>query len=142
MDRATRRLHLSRLPPIHVATPPGVSAKKGIHDLAADSKAVDQAANALQKGEKAVILIRGSALKERGLKLAGRISAKTGARIACDYLAPHIQRGAGRVVVERIPYWAEDIAEFSAGGRTSHPSGGKAPNNLLCISRQNKLADT
>jgi acetolactate synthase-1/2/3 large subunit len=77
--------------------------------VASDAKAVDQAANALQKGEKAVILIRGSALKERGLKLAGRISAKTGARIACDYLPPHIQRGAGRVVVERIPYWVEDI---------------------------------
>ena len=70
---------------------------------AADAKAVDQAAKALKTGKKAVILIRGSALKERGLKTAGRISAKTGARIVCDTLAPRIQRGAGRVVVERIP---------------------------------------
>jgi acetolactate synthase I/II/III large subunit len=45
---------------------------------AADAKAVDQAAKALKTGKKAVILIRGSALKERGLKTAGRISAKTG----------------------------------------------------------------
>jgi acetolactate synthase-1/2/3 large subunit len=94
---------------------------------AADAKAVDQAANALQKGEKAVILIRGSALKERGLKLAGRISAKTGARIACDYLAPHIQRGAGRVVVERIPYWAEDIVEFLRGVEHLILVGAKPP---------------
>jgi len=39
----------------------------------------------------------------------------TGARIVCDTLAPRIQRGAGRVVVERIPYLAEDIVAFLEG---------------------------
>src|SRR5260370_21827414 len=82
---------------------------------AADAKAVDEAANALRTGKKAAILIRGSALKEPGLKTAGRISAATGARIFCDTLAPRIQRGAGRVVAERIPYWSEDIVEFLNG---------------------------
>jgi acetolactate synthase I/II/III large subunit len=92
-----------------------------------DAKAVDQAANALRTGKKAVILIRGSALKERGLKLAGRISAKTGARIVSDTFTPRIQGGAGRVVVERIPYWAEDIVEFLQGVEHLILVGTKAP---------------
>jgi acetolactate synthase-1/2/3 large subunit len=92
---------------------------------------VDQAANALQTGKKAVILIRGSALKEQGLKLAGRISAKTGARIACDTLAPRIQRGAGRVIVERIPYWAEDMVAFLQGVEHLILVGAKPPTTFF-----------
>ena len=64
---------------------------------------------------KTMMLIRGAALKERGLNAAGRIAAATGARIACDTFAPRCQRGAGRVEVERIPYFAEQIVEFMKG---------------------------
>ena len=78
-------------------------------------------------GRKAAILIRGSALKEPGLKAAGRISAKTGARIFCDTLAPRIQRGAGRVVAERIPYLAEEILEFLQGLEELILVGAKPP---------------
>ena len=62
-----------------------------------------------------MLLIRGAALRERGLIAAGRIAAATGARIACDTFAPRCQRGAGRVQVERIPYFAEQIVEFMKG---------------------------
>jgi acetolactate synthase I/II/III large subunit len=92
-----------------------------------DAKAVAQAANVLRTAKKAAILIRGSALKEPGLKTAGRISAKTGARIFCDTLAPRIQRGAGRVVAERIPYLAEDIVEFLQGLEQLILVGAKPP---------------
>jgi acetolactate synthase-1/2/3 large subunit len=61
------------------------------------------------------------------LKLAGRISAKTGALIACDTLAPRIQRGAGRVVAQRLPYWAEDILEFLQGVEQLILVGAKPP---------------
>src|SRR5450755_284841 len=77
--------------------------------------AIDQAAAALRSGSKTMILIRGAALKERGLNAAGRIAATTRARIACDTFAPRWQRGAGRVEVERIPYFAEQIVEFMKG---------------------------
>jgi acetolactate synthase-1/2/3 large subunit len=75
------------------------------------SEAVDRAAKALKNGKKTAILVRGAALKERGLAAAGRIAAKSGARIMCDTFAPRLQRGAGRVVIERIPYFAEQIVE-------------------------------
>ena len=81
----------------------------------AAAEAIDQAAGALRPGGKAMILIRGAALKERGLNAAGRIAAATGARIACDTFAPRCQRGAGRVEGERIPYFAEQIVEFMKG---------------------------
>jgi acetolactate synthase-1/2/3 large subunit len=82
---------------------------------AVSTGAIDQAAAALRSGRKAMILIRGAALKEGGLHAAGRIAAATDARIACDTFAPRCQRGAGRVEVERIPYFAEQIVEFMKG---------------------------
>jgi acetolactate synthase I/II/III large subunit len=82
---------------------------------AVSDEAIEQAVGALRSSRKTVILIRGAALKERGLHAAGRIAAATGARIACDTFAPRCQRGAGRVEVERIPYFAEQIVEFMKG---------------------------
>jgi acetolactate synthase I/II/III large subunit len=79
------------------------------------AEAIEQAAGALRSGRRAMILIRGAALKERGLRAAGRIAAATSARISCDTFAPRCQRGAGRVEVERIPYFAEQIVEFMKG---------------------------
>jgi acetolactate synthase-1/2/3 large subunit len=82
---------------------------------AVSTKAVDQAAAALRSGRKTMMLIRGAALKERGLNAAGRVAAATGTRIACDTFAPRCHRGIGRVEVERIPYFAEQIVEFMKG---------------------------
>jgi acetolactate synthase I/II/III large subunit len=79
------------------------------------TEAIDQAAAVLKSGRKTMLLIRGAALRERGLDAAARIATTTGARIACDTFAPRCQRGAGRVAVERIPYFAEQIVEFMKG---------------------------
>lgn len=76
--------------------------------------AVDVTAKALKSGKKAAIIIRGKALQKRGLVAAGRIAAATGARIMCDTFAPRVERGAGLVMVERIPYFAEQIVETFA----------------------------
>ena len=90
-------------------------------------EAIDQAASALRLGRKAMILIRGAALKERGLRAAGRIAAASGARIACDTFAPRCQRGAGRVKIERIPYFAEQIVEFMKGTEQLILAGASPP---------------
>ena len=88
-------------PPLPVAGPVPVA-----------SQAVDQAAQLLRNGKRTALLLRGAPLLERGLVAAGRIAAKTGARLLCDTFAPRLQRGAGRVAVERIPYFAEQIVDF------------------------------
>src|SRR6202012_1192169 len=58
------------------------------------------------------LLMRGHVLQREGLEAAGRVAAKTGARLLCDTLAPRLARGAGRVPVEPVPYVAEQMVEF------------------------------
>lgn len=74
--------------------------------------AVDRAAAALKSGRRAAILMRGPCLFGVGLNHAGAIAEATGARLMCDTFAPRAARGAGRVLVERIPYFAEQIVGF------------------------------
>jgi acetolactate synthase-1/2/3 large subunit len=81
---------------------------------AVSDAAVDRAAKALRSGKTAAILMRGAALQPEGLGLAGRIAGATGARLLCDTFAPRLARGAGRVAVDRIPYFAEQMVEFLA----------------------------
>ena len=73
---------------------------------------VDAIAQLLSNGKRTALVLRGSAMVGAGLEAAGRIQAKTGARLLCDTFAPHAELGAGRVPVERIPYFAEQIVDF------------------------------
>ncbi len=79
------------------------------------SETVDNIARQLGGGRKAALLLRGGALVGAGLEAAGRIRSRTGARLLCDTLAPTAEAGAGRVVVERIPYFADSIVETLRG---------------------------
>ena len=94
---------------------------------AVSSSSVDAAAKALKNGKKTAILVRGAALKEKGLVAAGRIAAASGARILCDTFTPRLQRGAGRVVIERIPYFAEQMVETLANVEQLILVGSKPP---------------
>ncbi len=89
--------------------------------------AVDRAAVALRSGRRAAILLRGAVLQDEGLALAGRIAATSGARLMCDTFAPRLARGAGRVAVERIPYFAEQIVEAFASVEQLILVGAKPP---------------
>jgi acetolactate synthase-1/2/3 large subunit len=77
------------------------------------SRAIADVVKALDNGKRTAILIRDmGGLSREGLEAAGRIAAKSGARILCDTFTPRIARGAGIVALERIPYFAEQIVEF------------------------------
>ncbi len=88
-------------PPLDVSSPSRVA-----------DAAVDRVAAALKSSKRAAILMRGACLYGEGLESAGAIAASTGARLMCDTFAPRVARGAGRVIVERVPYFAEQIVEF------------------------------
>ncbi|HHM8126996.1 TPA: acetolactate synthase large subunit [Pseudomonas aeruginosa] len=75
-------------------------------------QSISDVAKLLSNGKKTAILLRGAALHGEGLEAAGRVQSKTGARLLCDTFAPHIELGAGRVPVERIPYFSEQILDF------------------------------
>jgi acetolactate synthase-1/2/3 large subunit len=58
------------------------------------------------------------ALREEALVEAGRIAAATGARLICETFTTRLQRGAGRVAVERLPYFGEQAEAYLAEFRT------------------------
>ncbi|MGB3319906.1 MAG: acetolactate synthase large subunit [Sphingopyxis granuli] len=58
------------------------------------------------------IFLGGRALREGALDQAGRVAAATGARLICETFPARLQRGAGRVAVERLPYFGEQAQEY------------------------------
>jgi acetolactate synthase-1/2/3 large subunit len=89
--------------------------------------AIDAAAQALRSGEPCALLMNGAALTEQGLVLANRIAAKTGAKLFADTFVTRIARGAGRVEIERVPYFGEQAAEVLAPYRHLILVATKAP---------------
>ncbi|WP_307437319.1 acetolactate synthase large subunit [Labrys monachus] len=89
--------------------------------------AIAQSARALRAGKPVAFLLRGEALRGRGLQAAGRIAAATGARLVCDTFTPRIERGAGRVPVERLPYRPGPAIAFLQGTATLILVGTQAP---------------
>ena len=89
--------------------------------------AVRAAAQALRSGEQALLLLAGPALHEKGLQLAGRIAAKTGAKFLAQTFNRRIERGAGRVPIERIPYPVEQALGVLAGTKHIVLAGSRVP---------------
>src|ERR671921_675697 len=67
-------------------------------------EAISEVVRALRSGEPAVLFMGGDALREPGLTLAGRIAAKTGARLLAPTLNARGERGAGRGAIDFLPY--------------------------------------
>jgi len=70
-------------------------------------QAIAEAVSTLRKPGKSALFLGSRALREDALFHAGRIAAATGARLICETLPSRIQRGPGRVAVERLPYFGE-----------------------------------
>jgi acetolactate synthase-1/2/3 large subunit len=65
---------------------------------------IQQAARVLAHGAGTMLLLAGEGVRERGLALAGAIAKKTGTRMLAQGANARMQRGAGRVPVNRLPY--------------------------------------
>ena len=68
------------------------------------AEAVMAAANAIRSGRRALLMLTGQALRADALEIAGRIAAATGLRLTAQAFNGRIERGVGRVPVERVPY--------------------------------------
>ena len=90
-------------------------------------EAISEAARVLRSGEPAVLFLGGPAVRGRGLELAGRISAGTGARLVAQTHSARKERGAGRVAPERLPYPVDAALETLAGTRHLLLVGTKTP---------------
>ncbi|HTZ34679.1 MAG TPA: acetolactate synthase large subunit, partial [Stellaceae bacterium] len=77
--------------------------------------AIEECAKVLRSGEPTLLLLTGRALREDGLALAGKICARTGARLMAQGSNARTQRGRGRVALERIPYVVDQALGVLAG---------------------------
>ena len=90
-------------------------------------EAISKAARALRSGEPVILFMGGHALREPALTLAGRIAAKTGARLLAQTLNARVERGAGRVAIDFLPYPVDGALAVLADARHLVLVGSKAP---------------
>lgn len=74
-------------------------------------------ADVLRSGEPTALLVGGSVTRETGLRAASRVATATGAKLLGETFPARIERGAGRVELERLAYLAEFIEMQLAGIR-------------------------
>lgn len=84
----------------------------GRNKVAAD--VVENAAKAIRDAKNPLLLVGGDALRAHNLEMAGRIAGKTGATIMSEGFNARLDRGAGRVQINRIPYVVELAQETLA----------------------------
>ncbi len=93
----------------------------------ADPKAVQDAARALRERSDVLILLGGFALSAEAQALAWSISQKTGAKVLAEMTNSKVQRGRGRMQLERVPYPVDQAIEALAPYRTIILVNSKAP---------------
>ena len=92
-----------------------------------DVEQVRAAARALRNGIATTILLSGHALRAAALETASRIARATGARLLAQQSNARMQRGAGRVAIDRVPYNVDQaLASFAHTGQVVLV-GAKAP---------------
>lgn len=82
-------------PPRRAALPPFRSVSR---------EAVRQAAETLRSGKRVALLMTGRALRADALAIADRIASATGARLLMQTSNSRVERGAGRVCIDNVPY--------------------------------------
>ncbi|WP_238529707.1 acetolactate synthase large subunit [Pseudooceanicola batsensis] len=94
---------------------------------AADPDRVRAAGKALKNGAKTVILLSGSALRAEALKTAQDIAAASGATLLAQQANARMERGAGRVPINRVPYPVDQAMAVLDGTEQLILVGAKAP---------------
>jgi acetolactate synthase-1/2/3 large subunit len=90
------------------------------------AESVRLAAEALAGGH-ATLLLGGVALREAGQRAAARIAARTGCRILAEGSNARVQRGRGRLAIDRVPYPVDQALAALAHTRAIVLCGAKEP---------------
>jgi acetolactate synthase-1/2/3 large subunit len=99
--------------PHRVETTPEPGPEPGL--LPVQESSVAGAQSLLVEPGPSALFLGGRALRADALEWAGRIARKTGCRLICETFTTRLQRGAGRVSIERLPYFAEQAAAVLQG---------------------------
>lgn len=92
-----------------------------------NQQAIDQLAAVLARGEKTLLLLEHNAVEPEALEAASSIAGKTGCRIMCGTFPARVDGGPGRVKLERLPYFPEQILASFAGLQNLVIVGGQIP---------------
>lgn len=98
-------------PALASVTPPRAPARR----KAPDAARIAHVARVLRSGEPALIILANKATRGEALLQAGKVAAATGARLGSQFFTARIERGAGRVPIERIPYAVTQATAFLQG---------------------------
>jgi acetolactate synthase-1/2/3 large subunit len=88
---------------------------------------IESVAALLRSGEPTAILMTGRVLRAHGLEVGGAIAAATGARLIGQMSNARLERGAGRVTIERVPYPVDQALAMLDGVKHIVLVGAKAP---------------
>jgi acetolactate synthase-1/2/3 large subunit len=81
----------------------------------ADAGTVESVARVLRSGEPAMLILSGAVLRAAPLALAGGICQSSGARMLAQTSNTRMERGAGRMPIERVPYPVDLALQALAG---------------------------
>lgn len=104
---------------VHKATRP--------QSTSVNESALERVVQALRNGKKTVLLVGGKGLRAEALKHASRIAQHTGARLLAPGSNARIERGQGRVKVNRIPFNVDLGIQTLAGTEQLILVGADAP---------------
>ena len=77
----------------------------------ANNDRIEQAAKLLTNGKKTAFVLGGRAMRDEATTIVAAIAEYTGAGLFCETFPTRMERGANRVNVPRIPYFAEHAVE-------------------------------
>lgn len=88
---------------------------------------ISEAVAAVRSGKNTVLMLSGMALRERPLAVAGQIAQATGIRLLSQQSNARMERGVGRVAIERVPYPVEQAVAMLKDVENLILVGAKAP---------------
>ncbi|MDH7942393.1 acetolactate synthase large subunit [Pseudohongiella sp. SYSU M77423] len=107
---------------------PGPSIPNGLPSRSRiDNSQAARIAEVLRSGESCVMILEHDAARPESLEQAGKIAAKTGCRIMTGTFPARVDGGAGRIDVERMPYFPEHILASFAEVKHLILVGGQTP---------------
>jgi acetolactate synthase-1/2/3 large subunit len=86
-----------------------------------------QAVGAVRSGKTTTLMLSGVALRANALEVAGRIAKATGARLLAQQSNGRMERGAGRVPIDRVPYPIDQALDVLKDVENLILIGAKAP---------------
>ena len=105
--------------------PPALPAAEALPQVGASQ--IEAVAGALRKAGRAVLLLGGEALLGEGARQAGRIAARGPLRLIAETFNRRVERGAGQVAIEFLPYFGERALAMLDGADLIVLAGAKRP---------------